>query len=85
MARIRVHMAVVGWSSAVREIVHDLMHAFLIAREKVPKHRGVLQVGLWVSLLSMYECRKLDSVTNEENRRVVPNHIPVALIGIELD
>ena len=37
-----------------------------------------------VTLLSMDEGREEDGVSDEEDRSVVPDHVPVPLLGIEL-
>lgn len=60
------------------------MAAFWHETEEVPDHVRVLEVGLWVSLLSVDEVRELLWVSDEEYRGVVSNHVPVALFRIKL-
>lgn len=79
-----VHMAVRAWSATITEEVHDLVDGFLMRGEVVPECGGVLQVRLGVPLLSVYEHGKLGRVSEEEDRGVVENPIPVALVGVEL-
>lgn len=55
MARVPVHVAVRIWSATVGEEVHDLMGGFLVGREVVPEHGGVLEIGLGVALLGVNE------------------------------
>ena len=38
-----------------------------------------------VSLLGMDKARKQNWISNEKNRGVVSNHIPVSFLGVELD
>ena len=38
-----------------------------------------------ISLLSVNETGEEEWISNEENGSVVPNHIPVALLSVELD
>lgn len=40
---------------------------------------------LWISLLSMNEAWEKNWIANEEDRRVVSNDIPNAVISVELD
>ena len=40
-------------------------------------------MGLWLSCMD--DIRKLNSVPNEENRYVVANNIPIALLSVKLD
>ena len=42
-----------------------------------------LIMGLWLSCMD--DIRKLNSVPNEENRYVVANNIPIALLSVKLD
>jgi len=42
-------------------------------------------VGGRVTLLSVDEMRELGRITQEEHWRIVCNHIPIALLGAELD
>ena len=63
VARVAVHVAVGVWSAAVREEVHDLVNGLLVGGEVVPEHGGILEVGLWVALLSVDEERELSWVT----------------------
>lgn len=43
------------------------MYTFLVAAQEVPEHRWVLEVGLWVALLRVDECRELDAISDEED------------------
>lgn len=43
------------------------------------------KVGLWVPLLRVDEVGELHWVTDEEHGGVVPSHIPVAVLSVELD
>jgi hypothetical protein len=54
----------------------------------VPVVRGIIsgsQVGLGVSLLRVVDMDELDRISNEENRRVETNHVPVTPVGLVLD
>ena len=52
--------------------------------EVVPEHGGILQVGLGIALLGMDEYGEFRWVTEEEDRRVVEDPIPISLFGVEL-
>jgi hypothetical protein len=45
----------------------------------------VLDAGLWVALLGVDEVWELNGVSNEEDWRVVTDHVVVSFLGIELD
>ena len=47
--------------------------------------RGAAQVGARVALHGVVEVRELERVAQEEDRRVVADQVPVALLGVELD
>ena len=53
--------------------------------EEVPHRARVLQVSPGVSLLSVDEVGEFQRVPNEEDRRVVAGHVPVALFRVELE
>src|SRR4029450_1594393 len=46
---------------------------------------GLRLFGPRITLLRADETRELVSVTDEEDRRVVANHVPVALLGVDLE
>ena len=85
MARISVHVSIGVWCTAIAEEVHDLVSSLLMRREVIPEHSCVFEVGLWVALLGVDEERELGRITDEEDRCVVENPIPVALLGIVLN
>jgi hypothetical protein len=39
---------------------------------------------VWIAFLSMNEIRELYPVPDEENGSIVPDHVPVAFLGVEL-
>lgn len=84
VARVAVHVSIAGRRASVREQLHDLVGAFLVGGQVVPKHGGVLEIGLWVSLLGVDEQRELGRVPNEENGSVIVDPVNVALFGVEL-
>lgn len=54
-------------------------------RDKVPEHVGILQVGLGISLLGVDEGGEENGIPDEEDRRVVADDIPHAVVGVEFD
>jgi hypothetical protein len=67
VARVCVHVAISQGCSAVGEEMHDLVYAFLVARQEVPEGSGILRIRLWVALLRVNKGRKLDPVSDEED------------------
>lgn len=66
------------------ESASNLVHRFRDKAEEVPDCICIFQVCLWVTLLRMNKIRKLQSVSNEEYRGVIANHIPDSFFGVEL-
>ncbi len=61
------------------------MDRFRRQGQEVPEHVRVLEVGRRVALLGVDEVGELERVADEEDRSVVPDHVVVALFGVELD
>lgn len=78
-------MTITQRRAPITKQMHDLMDTLLVARQKIPKCRGVFQVGLRVPLLRVDECWELDTISDEEDGRVVSHHIPVAFLRVEFD
>ena len=85
VARVAVHVTVGVWGATVTEEVHELVNRFLVSREVVPEHGGILQVGLGVALLGVDEDGEFGGIPDEENRGVVEDPVPVALLRVELE
>lgn len=82
---ISVHTSESVGCAAIRHQNGHLMESLRGVAPEVPSHVGVLNTGSWVSLLTVDEVRELDGVLNEENGRVVSNHIVVAFFGVMFD
>lgn len=50
-----------------------------------PEHVGIFQVSLGISLLGVDKVGELGGISDEEDRRIVEDPIPVTLIGSQLD
>ena len=61
------------------------MSGLLVCRQVVPKHGCILEIGLWIALLSVDEKRELSGITDEENWCVIENPVPVAFLGVIFD
>ena len=83
VAGVAVHVTVGVRGTAVTEQVHHLVNGLVVGGKVIPKHGGILKVGLRVALLGVDEDGELSRVAQEENRGVVEHPIPVALLGIE--
>src|ERR1039457_526612 len=80
-----MHIPQRGGDAAIREQRGDLMQGFWRKAPVVPLHGVVAHPGLRVALLRMDEIRKLEGIADKEHRRVVAHHVPVALLGVELE
>ena len=82
---VAVHVAVGFRQAAIGEEDCHLVQALGALRPEVPHRRGVAQIGPRIALLSVDEVREFVGVAHEENRRVVADQVPIALIGIEFE
>mmetsp|Transcript_6295 Transcript_6295/g.9563 ORF Transcript_6295/g.9563 Transcript_6295/m.9563 type:complete len:370 (-) Transcript_6295:238-1347(-) len=85
VAAVPIHVAVAIGGTSVAHQERDLVSGFRTKGDEVPEHVGVLAVGLGVALLGVDERREEHWVPDEENGGVVADHVPVALLGVELD
>ena len=85
MGGVAIHVPEVEGSAPVGHEHSDLVHALGDQAPEVPHHVGAFEVGLRVALLGVDEVRELLGVPDEEDGRVVAGHVPVALLGVELD
>ena len=83
--RVAIHVAVTIRGTTVGKEDGNLVNGLGNERDEVPKHVRVAGVRLRVTLLCVDEVGELDGIANEEDRRVVANHVPVALFGVKLD
>lgn len=56
---VAIHVAVRVRGTTITEQMHNLVDCFLMGGQIVPKHGGILEVGLGVPLLGMDEEREL--------------------------
>ena len=82
---IAVHVFVAGGNAAVTHEPQHLMDRFWRERPEIPLHGVVAKVGLRVPFLRVDEVGKFQRIADEEDRRVVADHIPVAFLGVMLD
>ncbi len=79
-----VHVAVRRRDTAVAHRDGDLMERFRQGCPEIPVVFRAAQVRFWIPFDRVVEVRELERVAQEEHRRVVPDKIPVALLGVEL-
>jgi len=84
MAGVAVHVAIAVRRAAVAHQERDLVQRLGRERPEVPHHGRGLQVRLRAALLGVDEVAELERIADEEDRRVVADHVPVALLGVEL-
>lgn len=84
VAGVTVHLSVRGRGTTVGEQDDNLVDRLWVVTQVVPEHVGVLQVGLWVSLLGVDKVREFGWVSDEENRGVVVHPVQVTFLGVEL-
>ena len=78
-----VHMTEISWNTPVTHQNHHLMQCLRRQAPEIPHRRVTPQVRLRVSLLRVNKIGKLQRVPDKENRRVIPNQIPVSLVSIK--
>ena len=64
--------------------VHQSVNPLGVVHVKVPKHGVVWHIGLRMSLVTAVHGRKLDRVTDEEDRKVVEDKVLDTILGIKL-
>ena len=79
-----VHMTEISWNTPVTHQNHHLMQCLRRQAPEIPHRRVTPQVRLRVSLLRVNKIGKLQRVPDKENRRVIPDQIPVPLVSIKL-
>jgi len=80
-----VHMTIRRRDAPVAHDHGDLVQSLGQGGPEVPVVLGAAQIGARVALDRVVQVRELERVAQEEDRRVVAHHIPVALLGVELD
>ena len=84
MAAEAVHVTIAVWRAAVAHEDEHLVQAFRVERPEVPHHGRALAVGTRVALLGVNEIAKFFGVLDKKHRGVVPDQVPVAVLGVEL-
>ena len=85
MAGETVHVAVGCRNAAVAHDDGDLVQGFGQRGPEIPVVLGAAHVGARVALDRVVEVGELQRVAQEEHRRIVADHVPVAFLGVELD
>ena len=80
VAAVAVHIAIRFWRAAIRKENCYLMKRLRRQRQKIPEHVGILKIGAGMAFLRMNEVRKLQRIADEEDRRVVPDHVGNCLL-----
>src|ERR1035437_8221821 len=74
---------------AVRHYPHHRMHGFRRERNEIPERvvraRRLRKAAVGFHLDGMDEVGEFNGVLDEENRNVVADQVPVALLGVKLD
>ena len=79
-----VHVAVARRNAALAHDDGDLVQRFGQQRPVVPVVGGAAHIGFRIALDGLVQVGELARVADEEHRRVVAHHVPVALLGVEL-
>jgi len=84
MAAVAIHVGNALRNTSFREQNGYLVQRLRNLGPEVPLHCIILGVRLGIAFLCMDEIRKFDGIPDEKYRRVVPDKIPVAFLGVEL-
>src|SRR5262245_675498 len=84
MAPEAMHVAITLRNAAIAHHDCHLMQGFRQQGPEVPVVVGAAQTGARIALDSMVQIREAQRVTEEEDRRVVADKVPVTLLGVEL-
>ena len=80
---VAVDVAIALRQAAIRHQDRHLVQAFGRERPEVPHRGGRAQIGLRVAFLRVDEVGELHGIADEEHRRVVADHVPVPVLGVE--
>src|SRR5690606_11415086 len=80
-----VHMTIGSRDAAVAHNDGDLMQCFGKRGPEVPVILGAAQVCAWIAFHCMIEVGEFQRITQEEDRGVVADKVPVAFLGIKFD
>ena len=84
VAGVAVHVPPRLRDAAITHQPGDLVRGLRRQRPEVPLHVVVTQIVRCHPLLAADEVLELHRVTHEEHRRVVADHVEVAVVGVEL-
>lgn len=82
---IIVHVTAGLRRPALRHEDSDLVLRLRRLGPEMPLHGGVVQIVARVALLATNQVYKLVGIADEENQRVVADHVAATLLGIEID
>lgn len=85
MGAVAIHVPVAVRSASIGKENHNLVLSLRRVTPEVEGHVWILDSRLWMALLRVNEVWELDWVLDEEDRRVVADHVVVAFFGVELD
>lgn len=83
-----MHTAPALRNTTIAKGIHDLVDRFGVLTEVFPKVGRIIattEVTCGVSLLGVNQVRKLGRISNEKDRCVILNKIPVTLLGAKFD
>ncbi len=80
-----VHVAVSRRNAPVAHHDGDLVQRFRQRGPEIPVVLGAAQIGARVALDGVVEVREFQRIAQEKDRRVIADHVPIALFGIKLD
>ena len=83
MAGVAVHVAVAFWDAAIAHEDGDLVGGFGGQGPEVPLHVVVAQAAVGAAFLGMDEVLEFHGIPDEENGRVVADHVVIALGGVK--
>ncbi len=79
-----VHMAVRRRNAAIAHDIGDLVQGLRQPGPEVPVIVGTAHVGARIALDGMIEVGEFQRIAEKEHRGVIAHHVPVALLGVEL-
>ncbi len=79
-----VHMAVRRRNAPITHDIGDLVQGLRQPGPEVPVVVRAAHVGARIAFYCVVEVRKLQRIAEKEHRGVIAHHVPVALLGVEL-
>src|ERR1700733_5918891 len=83
MRTVAIHMSEAIRNTPITKEETHLVKRFRTKTPKVPSHVWILNMVIWMFLLTVNKIREFNRVSNEENRGIISYHVIVSFFCIK--